>query len=176
MKRRVMSLLFAVLAAPVFAQEQGMEDLLQDLAMRYTTSDPVECLRRAASPVAAQTCIGVASGTCMEQEADGSTTFGMMACTMAETAAWDALLNAEYQKARARAARMDGFETTAEYAVRAARLLDAQRAWIAFRDAECALAYSEFGAGTMRVLGSAGCHLQMTAERTITLRLMFEEM
>jgi uncharacterized protein YecT (DUF1311 family) len=112
----------------------------------------------------------------MEQETDGYTTVGMMICAMVETAAWDDLLNAEYQKTRARAAAMDGFESQPEYAVRADRLLDAQRAWITFRDAECALAYSEFGAGTMRVLASSGCRLEMTADRTIQLKFMFGEM
>ena len=55
-------------------------------------------------------------------------------------------------------------------------LRTSQRHWIAFRDAECALAYAEFGAGSMRVLSSAGCQLQMTAERAIALKFMFAEM
>ena len=35
-------------------------------------------------------------------------------------------------------------------------LLEAQRAWIAFRDAECALDYAEWGSGSMRSLRRRG--------------------
>lgn len=166
-------LAFALL--PFALPAQTMEERVQDLAVLYAATDPADCLSRAAGPGAAEGCVGAASDSCMALEADGYTTFGMMTCAMAETAAWDDLLNAEYQKTRARAAAMDGYESQPEYAVRADRLLDAQRAWITFRDAECALAYSEFGAGTMRVLASSGCHLQMTADRTIQLKFMFGE-
>ena len=34
-------------------------------------------------------------------------------------------------------------------------LLAAQRAWIAFRDAECTLAYDRYGSGSMRVIAAA---------------------
>ena len=61
-----------------------------------------------------------------------------------------------------------------EFAVRAEKLLEAQRAWIVYRDAECALDYAEWGAGSMRNIAHADCRLQMTAERTIELRRMRE--
>jgi uncharacterized protein YecT (DUF1311 family) len=136
--------------------------------------DVAPCLAAADTPDDAQACIGSGSATCMETEADGYTTFGMAACTQAETQAWDDLLNSEYVALRDRARAMDAGETNPDYAVRADALLTAQRAWIAFRDAECALAYSEFGGGSMRRLSASGCHLQMTAERTIDLHFMFE--
>ena len=120
------------LILPMAVPAQTMEEHMQNLAMLYTAADPADCLNRAGDPSAAKACISATSDTCMEQEADGYTTFGMMTCVQAETQAWDILLNAEYQKTRARADRMDGFESQPDYAVRADRLLEAQRAWIAF--------------------------------------------
>ena len=54
------------------------------------------------------------------------------------------------------------------------RRLEAQRAWIAFRDTACALDYAEWGSGSMRNIAWADCRMQMTAERTIELRAMRE--
>lgn len=164
---------FLAFMLPFAAQAQGMDERMQDFAMLYASVDPAECLNSADAPDAAQACIGTVSGMCMEQEQDGYSTFGMMTCMMAETQAWDDLLNAEYALLRARAQAMDANESQPDYAVRADLLLDAQRAWITFRDAECALSYSEFGGGSMRVLNGSGCMMQMTAERTIELKFMF---
>ncbi len=143
--------------------------------MHYTTG-VASCLSDADTPQEAEQCIGDFAAVCMETEADGYTTFGMMSCTQAETQAWDDMLNREYALLRDRAEAMDDGEFDDAYAVRVERLRDAQRAWISFRDAECALAYSEFGMGTMRQLSGSGCHLHMTAERAIELKFMFGEM
>jgi uncharacterized protein YecT (DUF1311 family) len=51
-------------------------------------------------------------------------------------------------------------------------LRDAQRAWIAFRDADCAARYAMWQDGTIRTIVGANCHLTMTAQRTIELRDM----
>lgn len=117
-------------------------------------------------------CIGIAASVCMETKADGQTTFGMMSCVLAERDGWDVLLNEEYASARAFARRMDegDAELFPEYAVRADQVRDAQRAWIAFRDANCAMEYGLWGAGSMRQIAGADCQLRMTAERTIALR------
>lgn len=162
----------ALLPVATFAQDSP------DVAARMPYMAPVaQCLEAAGDPAAAQACIGRGAATCMDTDpAQNQTTAGMMFCTLAEAQLWDDQLNVEYRKLRDRARRMDAGESQPEYAVRAARLLDAQRAWIAFRDADCALAYAEYGAGSMRVLSSAGCQLQLTAERTIALKFMFQEM
>jgi len=49
-------------------------------------------------------------------------------------------------------------------------LRDAQRAWIAYRDANCAMEYGLWGAGSMRQIAGADCQMRMTAERMLELR------
>lgn len=122
-------------------------------------------------------CIGALSDACQTGTAGGSTTLGITECAMRETAAWDVLLNEEYRAVRAGAKAADAAEAQhfPEFARRVISLRDAQRAWIAFRDAECALAYAEWGSGSMRGIAAAHCQLEMTAERTFTLRAMRAE-
>ena len=117
-------------------------------------------------------CIGEAATMCMTEEPDGETTVGMMSCLMAEHQVWDGLLNAEYTKARDHAAMLDAADapTFPAFAVRADQVRDAQRAWIAFRDANCAMQYGLWGAGSMRQIAGADCVMRMTATQTIALR------
>lgn len=120
----------------------------------------------------AEACIGTGARACMEATPEGGTTLGMMACLLAERDHWDRLLNQEYAAARARAQGADDAERPyfPEYAVRVTQLRDAQRAWIAFRDAECAMEYGAWGAGSMRQIAGADCLLRLTAGRTLDLR------
>lgn len=119
-------------------------------------------------------CIGESAAACFAGAPDGETTTGMMFCLLAERDAWDVLLNEEYRLARAEAQAIDAVDrvSSPHYAVRAERLRDAQRAWIAFRDAECALRYDWYGAGTLRQIAGATCHMTQTAERSFALRAM----
>ncbi|MCB1345529.1 MAG: DUF1311 domain-containing protein [Methylobacteriaceae bacterium] len=126
----------------------------------------VECLE-----IGDRTCIGNAARFCMEATPEGQTTLGMSACLMAERDAWDRLLNEEYARARAESARVDAADTP-DHAVRAARLRDAQRAWIAYRDANCAVDYALPGGGSLRQITGAHCVLRMTAERSFELRAL----
>ena len=114
----------------------------------------------------------------MEAEEGGHTTLGMVSCTVAEARAWDAILNVEYQQTLDDLEAMDTREAVQfpDYAARADSLRDAQRAWIAFRDAECGLVYAMWGAGSMRNIASANCKLEMTAERALELRNLGSEM
>jgi uncharacterized protein YecT (DUF1311 family) len=106
-------------------------------------------------------CLGAASNACQTVTPGGGTTLGITECILAETAAWDGLLNREYAATRA----------TLEPDI-AAQLLTAQRAWIAFRDAECGLQYALWRDGTIRSIVAANCRMVMTARRTIDLRDM----
>ncbi|MFU8823102.1 lysozyme inhibitor LprI family protein [Yoonia sp.] len=117
-------------------------------------------------------CIGEAAGLCMSEEPDGETTFGMSSCLAGEAGAWDTLLNTEYAAARdfARAMDADDVDLFPEFAVRADQVQAAQRAWIAFRDANCAMQYGAWGAGSMRQIAGADCLMQMTAAQTFALR------
>lgn len=130
------------------------------------------CYEAAVDSEAKAACMGEMATECMDRQDGGHTTLGMTYCLNAEAVVWDGFLNAEYEATRdwAKAADVDEAEFFPEFAERADKLLQAQRAWIAFRDAECALDYAEWGSGSMRNIAHADCMLQMTAERTINLR------
>jgi uncharacterized protein YecT (DUF1311 family) len=127
----------------------------------------------------AENCIGEAAEVCMDSDPEQTqTTFGMMSCFLRERDAWDVLLNQEYQRARAFAQSMDEQDLALfpEYAVRADQVLAAQRAWISFRDANCAMQYGVWGSGSMRQISGASCVMRMTAEQTLALRAYHERM
>jgi len=109
-------------------------------------------------------CVGFAAQTCQAQPG-GQTTLGISACLQGETQAWDDLLNAQYKGARAQMLAQGG-------PALADQLLEAQRAWIAFRDADCGLEYSIWGDGSMRVIAAAQCQLRKTAQRVFELRAL----
>jgi uncharacterized protein YecT (DUF1311 family) len=88
---------------------------------------------------------------------DGQSTMGMIECTQQEADLQDARLNAAYKKAGA------GLNARQK-----AKLLAAQRAWIVFRDAECA-SYQDEDWGTVSRVLAAGCVLHMTVQRTMDL-------
>lgn len=135
-----------------------------------------DCLSRADTGAARRACLGAVSAACMEGRTDGGTTLSITECRMAEAQAWERHLNAAYADRMAEVAAMDAAESEAAFATRADSLRAAQRAWIAFRDAECGLAYALWGAGSMRTIAAADCRMTMTAERTIELLGLGEEM
>lgn len=103
-------------------------------------------------------CLGQAAQGCTA--AAGDTTVAIVACIGAETLVWDDLLNTEY-KARRAELTAPGLND---------KLLAAQRAWIAFRDAECGLEVARWGdASASRIVG-ANCMMEMTAARAAQLR------
>ncbi|MER0238645.1 lysozyme inhibitor LprI family protein [Fulvimarina sp. MAC8] len=116
-------------------------------------------------------CIGTYADACMESP-DGQTTTGMTDCLTAESDAWDAVLNERYQARMADAKEIDA--TRAELgdsqpSQAAETLRTAQRAWIAFRDAECDRIFELNKDGTIRLPETAGCMNRLTAERAIEL-------
>ncbi|MDG1339002.1 MAG: DUF1311 domain-containing protein [Paracoccaceae bacterium] len=140
-----------------------------DELSKYMTDVPI---------CSSESCVGDAATLCMDTEADGYSTVGMMFCTLAERTAWDDELNAAYKIARDFAKGMDAADMThfPEYAVRDTQVLEAQRAWITYRDAKCAMEYGLWGAGSMRQIAGASCLLEMTAERVFELRDYVEVM
>jgi len=90
-------------------------------------------------------------------ETSGQSTMGMIDCTGAELQIQDARLNTTYRK------------TMASLNVRQkAKLQAAQRAWVAFRDAECA-SYEDEDWGTISRINASACVLHMTVQRTMDL-------
>ncbi|GMG81370.1 hypothetical protein LNKW23_05830 [Paralimibaculum aggregatum] len=116
-------------------------------------------------------CIGSISEPCMGTP-EGGTTIGMTACLHREQLAWDVILNADWPKLRALAKRIDEDQavegmTLPSYAE---TLLTAQRAWLAWREAECMNQAAEWGIGSHGRVVHAACFMQMTGERTLLLR------
>src|SRR3954447_5227459 len=89
--------------------------------------------------------------TCMDQS--GGVTLAMLNCTADEQRRQDVRLNQAYQRVR-----------DASRPERKQKLREAERAWIADRDASCSL-LAEFQGGTMASLSVSGCFLHRTAER-----------
>ncbi|WP_157970156.1 lysozyme inhibitor LprI family protein [Pelagibacterium sediminicola] len=144
--------LLAALCFPAGAQTQSGPD----------NQIMTACIEAAQSAMIGETgrledCIGALSGPCMESP-EGSTTVGTNECLGAETQWWDAFLNARYDALRK---GMDGESALA--------LRNAQRAWIAFRDAECELHYTYWREGTIRSTIYAICMQEMTASRAVAL-------
>ncbi len=88
---------------------------------------------------------------------DGQSTMGMNACTDDELKIQDAALNAAYRKAMK---DLNPRQKT--------KLQAAQRAWIAFRDAECA-SYEDQDWGSLSTNNASTCVLHMTVMRVIDL-------
>lgn len=88
---------------------------------------------------------------------DGQSTAGMVQCVGAELEIQDAALNAAWRNL-----------TAGLNARQKANLLKAQRAWIAFRDADCAARYDPDW-GSMSTINANFCMLRRTVERTIEL-------
>lgn len=120
-------------------------------------------------------CVGLTVRACTERPG-GDTTAGMVACIQTETSVWDAILNEEYQATMETLRELDASgDVAAPDLTREGTLKDAQRAWIAFRDAECRAQYALWGTGTLRQIVGANCVMDETAERAIELRQMREQ-
>lgn len=159
---RIFTILLLLLSTPVFADQEFIAKYGPMLEKCYFAADEIE---------SKTACKGVFADACMATEEGGQSTFGMSTCAHSEAEVWDRLLNLEYANATQWATTMDADEAELfpEYANRVKRLRNAQRAWIAFRDADCELAYAAWGAGSMRHIAGSNCLLAKTAERTIEL-------
>lgn len=94
-------------------------------------------------------------------------------CAEQDWLAADAELNAVWPMARAAMKEIDaGLPADMRGADKA--LLEAQRAWLAFRDAECAAAGWPMRGGTAEPLLIYGCLYTLTQQRTADLRALAE--
>lgn len=152
---RVATVFFIAAMLPLWAAAQQDGFVLPEGVVRA-------CFEDASRDSLDPDCIGVAARQC-QKAPGGSTTLGIAQCLMAEHAEWDSILNEQYKRMRDHYAS----DQTATDSLRAA-----QRAWITFRDAECAFQYDRYGGGSMRTIASAGCQMGMTARRALELRGM----
>lgn len=142
------------------------------IGLAAMAGEPAEvraCLSAADSPIE---CVGTTVDDCVALPG-GETTAGMVACIAAESAAWDEILNDEYQATMSALRAADAMEELAPPDLTRERALrEAQRAWVAFRDAECRAHHALWGGGTLRQVVGANCVMVETAERAIELRQM----
>jgi uncharacterized protein YecT (DUF1311 family) len=99
--------------------------------------------------------------TCLDK-ANG-VTFEMTDCIAAETSRQDARLNDNYKKLMSKLSPE-----------RKKSLVDAERAWISFRDANCQF-YGDPQGGTSARLSANECILNATAQRAKELKLLVDE-
>jgi len=132
------------------------------------TADLEACLASAPDRSAEEACLYLVHDACLEAGGD-DTTAGQSACLQAETAVWDRKLNALWPGILAAARAADAADEGADGG-NAAALRAAQRAWIAFRDAECAWTYQRWSGGTIRTLMAGSCQLELTARRVLDFR------
>ncbi len=95
---------------------------------------------------------------CMDKS--GGVTQGMVECMVAETKRHDARLNKAYK------ALMGGLNPE-----RQKQLQEAQRAWLKFRDSNCAFYYDPDG-GTLARVQANDCVMNMTANRAKELETL----
>jgi uncharacterized protein YecT (DUF1311 family) len=116
-------------------------------------------LKAAAADAAstAESCIGAVANACAATP-EGQSTPGMIDCSARELAVWDERLNKAYRDSIAAAAPK----------LREA-LRQAQRAWIAYRDARCALPALENADGTIVGPLTSACLMEATARQALWL-------
>lgn len=117
-----------------------------------------------------EACIGLAANACMEQPG-GFSTYGMSACLGLEYDLWDGLLNDHYREVMAQSGAMDDemAEMGSAAEAQAPALRDAQRRWIAWRDAACTFERSRWGGGTGAGPAGVQCMLTLTARQALWL-------
>jgi uncharacterized protein YecT (DUF1311 family) len=113
-------------------------------------------------------CPGIVSDPC-QAEPGGQTSLGMNQCLAREADAWDVVLNRQWPKLMTRAREADAANqvTSPVLDSAAGTLRGAQRAWIAFRDAECRHNYAIWGMGSFRTIAHSACRLDLTVRRVI---------
>ena len=89
-------------------------------------------------------------------------------------AAADAAMNAQYRATLAAMGRMDGLDAPDARSGPGYQdaLLAAQRAWLAFRDAECVAEGYQFRGGSAQGMAVAGCKATLTRARTAQLKAL----
>lgn len=118
-------------------------------------------------------CRGIIYEACPNNA--GSTT-DMVLCTASETRFWDGQLNANYRALMSVYRAGDEVEGEDSPYKLAQLLQDAQRAWIAYRDASCkGFERNRFRGGSLGRLTAAACIEDMTAKRAQELEDLLEQ-
>lgn len=161
--------LVLLMATPAAAQDGG--DLAFDGGLVTACLDRIQSATTGTDMPDFASCIGAASGPCIESPG-GYSTVGMSSCLGQEYDVWDGLLNDSYGRvmaaAKATDAEMAGMGSSADPMEPALKQM--QRDWIAFRDSACAYEATRWGGGTGGGPASVDCMLQLTARQYLRLR------
>jgi uncharacterized protein YecT (DUF1311 family) len=117
-----------------------------------------QCIYRAALLLSLTGAAGMAAAASTDCS-NATTTGAMEQCAATEQKAVEAKLNTTYQRTLK---AFDGQEDAKAKQM----LVEAQRAWIKFREADCKAVYQKWGDGTIRGLMYIGC-MQQRAEQRI---------
>jgi uncharacterized protein YecT (DUF1311 family) len=110
-------------------------------------------------------CIGIVADPC--PNAAGANTFTIVACHMREQKIWDGYLKQWYGEAVKRLAD-DPEALTA--------LKEAERAWIAFRNAKCGYWGKRYAGGTFASVVTGDCMRVETGRRALELRAIVDDL
>ncbi|MEJ2117081.1 MAG: DUF1311 domain-containing protein, partial [Alphaproteobacteria bacterium] len=136
--------MLALLTFSPLAFAQNADELAED-------SETISACLKRENPDNRANCIGMVANPCL-QLPEGQTTLGMANCHRREASVWDKRLNAQYK------------ELMATLTPKAAKgLKNAQRAWIAFRNAYCDTVTLPFEGGSITKITSANCYMDLTA-------------
>ncbi len=118
-------------------------------------------------------CAGIIANPC-QAKPGGETTLRMNNCLTQEAEAWDLILNRLWPEVMKRARATDQANQITGPDSAAETLRVAQRAWIAFRDAECRHSYAIYGLGSFRTIAHSACVLDLTARRVVDFHARLE--
>jgi uncharacterized protein YecT (DUF1311 family) len=105
--------------------------------------------------------------------ADAQTQTAMNICAGQDYARADAAMTAQWKRTYAAMKQRDSADTSRGGGFGyAAALLNAQRAWLKFRDAECVIEGGEFAGGSLQGMAQAQCRTQVTQARTRQLKAL----
>lgn len=105
---------------------------------------------------------------------DAQTQTDMTICAQRDYGDADDALNAQYKITRAQVRSQDADGTDFTKGAEDA-LVKAQRAWVAYRDAECISAGFQARGGSMEPMIVASCEADLTRKRTEELKALTEE-
>jgi uncharacterized protein YecT (DUF1311 family) len=104
----------------------------------------------------------VAAASTMSGSCPGQTTLQVNACFGARLTESDRALNRYNQAALKRARQQKGSET-------AHQLMQSERSWVAYRNAECGSVFDYWRGGTIRVSSELDCRILLTRLRTYAI-------
>lgn len=138
----------------------------------YDTGPTDRCLSSAVSLADKRDCVGQAAEACADLSLGGFSTRSMTTCLGHELAYFDDILNVEYGRVRDLARDLDKAENGTSYddTSMVDRLLQMQRAWIAYRDATCAYEERQYDGGTIGQLIHVDCLTELTADQAFRLQ------